>query len=336
MQSNQCNQVDDAVDGAVPEVSDALLALDLVQGVGARAVHGLLDVFGSAEGVLKAQPDSIRERTGCDHARAGACREAFARALDLVTAEREAARRVGCLMLGIEDPRYPWLLGSIPDPPLIMRVRGTLPAMIGARQQPVIAIVGSRRPTTYGLRQAGRFARFFGEHGFHIVSGGARGIDAAAHREALLRAGGTTAVLGSGLGVPYPPEHVTLFDSIVAAGGCVASEYPVHAPPRPARFPRRNRIVSGLSVAVLVVEAAARSGALITARLAIEEQGRDAMAIPGRVDDPCSAGCLRMIREGWATLVSTPEEALEALEGASALLRAAEAPKQVGLQREIP
>ena len=186
--------------------------------------------------------------------------------------------------------------------------------------QPAVAIVGSRRPTDHGCRQASRFAAHLSELGFHVVSGGARGIDGVTHRAVLERQGGTTAVLGSGLGRPYPPEHATLFETIIDGGGCLASEYPVDAPPRPGRFPQRNRIVSGLSVGVLVVEAAARSGALITARLAVEEQGREALAIPGRVDDPASAGCLKMLREGWAALVRSPEDALESLEGVSALM----------------
>jgi DNA processing protein len=130
-------------------------------------------------------------------------------------------------------------------------------------------------------------------------------------------------ILGGGLGHVYPPEHAGLFDEIVEAGGCVASEMPIDTPPRPALFPRRNRIVSGLSLGVLVIEAAARSGALITARLAVEEHGRELLAVPGRVEDITSAGCLQMLAEGWAGLVRTPEEALEALEGAPALLQAA-------------
>ena len=218
---------------------------------------------------------------------------------------------------------YPHLLAEIPDPPKLLRVRGALPGSDTRRSAACLAIVGSRRPTAYGRRQAERFARFFSEHGFEIVSGGARGIDAIAHRAALAAGGLTTAILGGGLGRVYPPEHAALFDEIVGTGGCVASESPSDTPPRPALFPRRNRIVSGLSLGVLVIEAAARSGALITARLAVEEHGRELMAVPGRLEDPKSAGCLRMLAEGWAAMVRTPEEALESLGGAFALLQAA-------------
>ena len=218
---------------------------------------------------------------------------------------------------------YPHLLAAIPDPPETLRVRGALPGSAARWDAACLAIVGSRRPTAYGRRQGDRFARFFAERGFDIVSGGARGIDAVAHRSALAMGGRTTVVLGGGLGRVYPPEHAALFDEIVAAGGCVTSEVPDHTPPRPGLFPRRNRIVSGLSLGVLVIEAASRSGALITARLAVEEHGRDVLAIPGRLDDPSSAGCLRMLAEGWAALVRSPEEALEALEGAHSLLSVA-------------
>lgn len=237
--------------------------------------------------------------------------------------EREVLARLGARHVALGSAGYPRLLAHIPDPPLMLRVRGELPGCVGGRSPASLSIVGSRRPTAYGRRQAERFAGFFAEHGFEIVSGGARGIDAIAHRTALACKAPTTVILGGGLGRVYPPEHEALFDEIVEAGGCVASEAAVDTPPRPALFPRRNRIISGLSLGVLVIEAAARSGALITARLAVEEQGREVLALPGRVEDPASAGCLRMLAEGWAALIRTPEEALEALEGASALLQSA-------------
>ena len=301
-------------------VSDALLALDLARGLGPRGARRLLDVFETAECLLGAASRDLQEHTGCTLHRADAIRAALESGLGRVDLERAALDRVGGRLVACGSSEFPHLLEAIPDPPLVMRVRGSLPGLPGPTARPALAIVGSRRPTTYGCRQARRFAEHFSDHGVHVVSGGARGIDGVCHRAALERAGGTTAILGSGLGCPYPPEHAGLFDLIVANGGCVASEYPVDATPRPDRFPRRNRVVSGLAVGVLVVEAAARSGALITARLAIEEQGREAMAIPGRVDDPRSAGCLRMLKEGWAALVRSPEDAVEALDGARFLL----------------
>ena len=239
---------------------------------------------------------------------------------DVHALERKELVGLGARLVALGSGEYPRLLAEIPDPPKLLRVRGALPGSDARRSAACLAVVGSRHPTAYGRRQGERFARFFSERGFEIVSGGARGIDAVAHRAALAAGGPTTVILGGGLGCIYPPEHAALFDEIVEAGGCVASESPNTTPPRPALFPRRNRIVSGLSLGVLVIEAAARSGALITARLAVEEQGREAMAVPGRLEDPKSAGCLRMLAEGWAALVRTPEEALESLEGAHALL----------------
>jgi len=305
------------------EVDDATLAIDLAPGLGPVTARRLVEVFGRPAAVLEAGPDHLRDVTGWSRSRASACRAAIRRGLDLVEAERAALVEVGGRLLGRGAPGYPVLLETIPDPPMVLRILGSSEPPEGPRLRPPLAMVGSRRPTAYGRREADRFAGFFAELGFSIVSGGARGIDAVVHRSVLSRAGRTVAILGSGLGVPYPPEHRDLFDAIVSGGGAVLSEYPVLAPPRPGRFPRRNRLISGCSVGVLVIEAASRSGALITARQAVEDQGRESMALPGRIDDPLSAGCLTMIREGWAALVRTPEDVLASLDGMSALLAAA-------------
>jgi DNA processing protein len=209
------------------------------------------------------------------------------------------ARDIGCVFP--EDPDWPPLLAAVHGAPLALWVRGRF----DPSDRFAVAVVGSRSCTGYGLEQADRFGGWLAEQGFTIVSGGARGIDAAAHRSALRHGGRTIAVLAGGLGVPYPPEHAPLFNAIVQAGGCVCSEMPTMHPSAPGLFPRRNRIISALSLGTLLIEARLHSGALITGRLAAEEHGREVMAVPGRVDAPASAGCHRAIREGWAALVDS-------------------------------
>lgn len=292
----------------------ALLALHLAAGVGATRLGRLLDRFGAATAIAAAAPEAIAH-----------CLEvAPARAREWLAASREVDLRAefarmahhGATLLARGDPDYPPLLAAIPDPPPLLSVRGRRLA----EATPTIAVVGTRRPTAYGIEQAGRFAAALAAAGVTIVSGGARGVDAAAHRAALRVGGATIVVLGSGVGCPYPPEHARLFDEVVEQGGSVISEFPTLTEPRPGHFPRRNRIISGLSLGVLVIEAGSRSGALVTARLAVEEHGREAMALPGRVDSPMSVGCLRAIREGWAAPVASLAEVLESLGESGAML----------------
>jgi DNA processing protein len=220
--------------------------------------------------------------------------------------ELERLARVGGDIIPFDDPRFPRSLMQIPDPPSALRVAGDPAVLAGV----CVAVVGTRRCSEAGTRQAGRFAGSLSGSGLTIVSGGARGIDAEAHR-ATLRAGGRTAVvMGCGIGRVYPPEHGTLFDSVRKAGGVLLSEYPMDRGPRPGQFPRRNRLISGLSAGVLVVEAPRRSGAMLTARLAVESHGRDCWAVPGDAGQRACRGGLEAIRDGWAACVLDPADVL--------------------------
>ena len=296
---------------APDDIPDALLRLSLCPEVGPAFLHDSLAAFGSHEAVLSASDAALRSLPRMGAGRTAALRAALAS----VDGARERARMRACgiraLVLGDED--YPPLLAPVPRPPWLLWTRGGTEA---ARCD-AVAVVGSRRPTAYGRSQAARFAGEAAGAGIAVVSGGARGIDAEAHRAALRAGGATVAVLGCGLANPYPPEHAALFEEIVGSGGLVVSEFPCDWPPLPSNFPRRNRIVSGLSLAVLVVEAARASGALITARIAVDDHGRQACAVPGPVDSPRSAGCNLAIREGWVEPVLSPEDLVAAVHASS-------------------
>jgi len=204
--------------------------------------------------------------------------------------------------IALRDPDYPALLKQIHDPPPRLYVSGRLPA------EPMIAIVGSRRATPYGQRAARRLARDLSDAGVVVVSGLARGIDAAAHRGALEGTSPTVAVMATGLDRVYPPEHAELAHAI-AQSGAVVTEAEDGTLPLPGRFPVRNRIISGLSLGVIVVEAAQRSGALITARMALE-QGRDVFCVPGSIENPLATGGHQLIKDG-AKLVQAVEDVLD-------------------------
>ncbi len=323
---------------------DALLALTLTEGFGQATIARCIETFGSAEAALGASADRLAGLDQVGMQRARRLRTALDTTLnsDAVQAEREQIEAHGVHLLAQHDDEYPTLLKHIPDPPPLLWVRGR----INRDDALALGIVGSRRCSHYGREQADRFASLCAQSGLCIVSGGARGIDGAAHRAAMRVGGRSIAVIGSGLAKPYPHDHAELFDQIAdghadnsateldtsggggasggggTSGGAVISEFPMLTPPNAQNFPRRNRIISGLSLGVLVIEAAVRSGALITARLAVEEHHRELMALPGRVDAASSAGCHKIIREGWATLVTSPADVLDALGEAGQMLKA--------------
>lgn len=235
--------------------------------------------------------------------------------------------RATLLRIDHGGPSYPRLLAEIEGPPPTLWVRGRLELVTAERRR--IAIVGSRSPTPYGEAQALRFGAALAAAGVVVVSGLARGIDQAAHRGVLDAGGDTAAVLGSGLSRPWPA--VPMVEEI-AARGVLLSEFEPEQEPRPHHFPQRNRVISGLSDAVLVVEAAAASGSLITARWAAD-QGRDVFALPGRVDHPMSRGGHRLLREG-AALVESPEELIELCYGEHLGRSPARPPRELGAVEE--
>jgi DNA processing protein len=282
------------------------LALSLTDGIGPILGRRVIEAAGGVETACTAREPLLRQVEGIGTARAGRIAASLAGSLEAAGRELERAAAIGATVLCPDDSAYPPLLHSIPDPPLVLYVRGSLEP----RDLHAVAIVGSRRCSFYGREQSERFAALLAGAGVTVVSGGARGVDSAVHRGALSHPQGRTlAVLGSGVNVTYPPENHALFDQIAGGRGAVISEFPIDAPPAAENFPRRNRIVSGISRGVLVVEADLKSGALITARCAADDHGRPVFALPGRVDNALSAGPHMLIRDG-AILVTGLEEIL--------------------------
>ncbi|MHC5214248.1 MAG: DNA-processing protein DprA, partial [Planctomycetota bacterium] len=216
------------------------------------------------------------------------------------------ADKLGVWVIHLQDDRYPPALKAIYDPPPVLYIKGTLTRSDNL----AMAIVGSRRCSHYGTEQANRFSHLLASAGFTIVSGLARGIDSAAHRGALATKGRTIAVQGCGLSNIFPPENKKLFEQITE-NGAVISELPLTYEPLAENFPGRNRIIAGLSMGVLVVEATYRSGALISAQAAMENN-REVMAVPGRIDSPCSLGCHKLLKQG-ARLIDSIDEIMDAL-----------------------
>nr|WP_036176759.1 DNA-processing protein DprA [Massilia sp. 9096] len=288
-----------------PETLAAWLRLERTPGIGPRSAHVLLSAFGSPEAIFKAGYTALAAHVSATQARA-LCLPMSADTQRILDATVDWLQQPGHGVLAPGAPGYPELLANIPDPPLLLYIKGRVQLLA----RPSLAIVGSRNASTQGKANAEAFAQALSGAGVCIVSGLALGIDAAAHEGALKGAGGTIAVIGTGPDLVYPSRNARLFERI-ADEGCIVSEYPVGTPPLPGNFPKRNRLISGLAAGVLVVEAAAQSGSLITARQAAE-QGRDVFAIPGSIHASLAKGCHLLIREG-AKLVDTAADVLEAL-----------------------
>ena len=285
----------------------AWLKLDQAPGLGFMTAHRLLSAFGSPAAVFEAGAAQLQALVG-DKLAKTLCAPPSPATLALIDKTLAWAALDGNHLLTLADDAYPRLLLEIPDPPLLLYAKGRIALL----NQPSLAIVGSRNASAQGAAHARQFAQALSAAGLTIVSGLALGIDAAAHEGALLDGGATVAVIGTGADVVYPARNHALAHRI-AEQGCIVSEYALGTPALPANFPRRNRIISGLARGTLVVEAAAQSGSLITARLAAE-QGRDVYAIPGSIQSPLARGCHDLIRQG-ARLVENAHDILNDFPG---------------------
>ncbi|HTN92954.1 MAG TPA: DNA-processing protein DprA [Gallionella sp.] len=283
----------------------AWLALSLTRGLGGENARRLLKEFGSPDAVFAASMNSLKSVVKADIA------TEIGRGID--------DDAVGPALVWLEDGNnhivtladgdYPQALLNIPDPPLLLYVKGRLDLL----NRSALAVVGSRSATPQGIQNAEAFAKSLSDAGLCIISGMAHGIDAAAHRGALRGQGGSAAIIGTGLDIVYPAANRELAHAL-AQQGTLISEFPLGTPPLAANFPRRNRLISGMSLGCLVVEASLQSGSLITARLALE-QGRDVFAVPGSIHAPQSKGCHALLKQG-AKLVETARDILDELGGA--------------------
>jgi DNA processing protein len=289
-----------------PDEFAAWLRLLESPGLGRESARRLLAAFGSPDAVLSASPAAWRQVAGANTAALATPPPAFAERLAAARQWLAASPLHQALMLG--DPHYPPRLLQSADPPLLLYLQGRV-ELLGADS---LAVVGSRNPTPQGAANAHDFSRQLGAEGLAVVSGLAQGIDGAAHEGALDGTAGTIAVVGTGLDIVYPSRHRALARRI-AESGALLSEYAPGTPALPANFPQRNRIIAGLSLGTLVVEAALRSGSLITARLA-SESGREVFAIPGSIHAPLSKGCHALIQQG-AKLVESAADIVDELRG---------------------
>jgi DNA processing protein len=280
------------------------LALALTAGLGPTRIKKLIERYGTAERVFHA---SLTELESCGMRAVSAQSIATGKSMELALEECAKAEQVGARIIALSDAEYPSRLKEIYDPPVILFVKGSVEVLA----QPGIAMVGTRHPTPYGSGMAERLSTDLAARGLVIISGLARGVDTASHRGAIAAKGKTVAVLGTGIDVMYPKENTRLAEQIVAFGGALISEFPVGTHPAPQNFPIRNRIISGMSAGVLVVEAAEYSGTRITSRCALE-QNRDVYAVPGNVTNKNSWGPNTLIKQG-AKLVATWEDVWEEL-----------------------
>lgn len=284
---------------------EAFIALNLVEHVGPVRVRQLLDHFGDAPAILAANKQQLLRVRGIGEETADAiC--GWENGVDL-SGELKRITEFGCHVLTQADVEYPEPLRQIYDPPIALYVKGTL----DARDKNSVALVGSRQTTSYGIETARKLAYQLAYVGVTVVSGGARGIDTAAHQGALAAKGRTVAVLGTGINLVFPPENAELFERI-AASGAIVSQFPFNRPADKQTFPIRNRIVAGMTLGTVVVEANLSSGALITANFATD-YGRQVFAVPGRIDSPRSKGCHDLIKKG-AKLCEGAEDILSEFE----------------------
>ena len=282
----------------------SLIHLNLIQGVGLKTVQVLRDVFGSIERALQATPDELRKTDQLSPA----VRDLLIHKPILYPIERELEliHKYGCKVITLYDPMYPPHLKEIETPPFVLYVKGELIPEDALS----VSVVGSRNAKDYGRKVSYRLSYQIAQRGLTVVSGFAKGIDTAAHRGAVEAGGRTIAVMGNGLSLIYPAVNKDLAEKIEASGALV-SEFPMAARPKPRNFPRRNRIISGLTLGTVIVEASNRSGALITARLAAE-QNREVFAVPGEIFSELSAGTHRLINDG-AKLINTVDDLLNEL-----------------------
>ena len=287
------------------EPPEALVALNLVEHVGPVRVRQLLEHFGDAPAILRASRGQLLQVRGIGEDTAEAIAN-WEKTLDL-SAELKRIAEYGCRIVTQADPEYPELLRHIYDPPIVLYVKGEL----STKDKNAVAMVGSRMTTHYGIETARKLAYQLAYLGVTVVSGGARGIDTAAHQGALSAKGRTVMVLGTGINLVTPPENAKLFEQ-VAASGALITQFPFNRPADKQSFPIRNRIVAGMTLGTVVVEANLTSGALITAHFATE-YGRQVFAVPGRIDSPRSKGCHELIKKG-AKLCEGAEDILSEFE----------------------